>query len=217
MDYQGNYFPDEPDEHQSKTLKNIKSIFKWTMYGISFVIYAVIFYILFINRDSKVLEKNYIHTVEQYEGIEIDSMDLYRINTRIFMNDDGSIQVHNVDYSHRYSTMEIGIKYNAKKNTDNLREDALEYILTDAHGRQYDIVNIEEASRGRYGFSRIAFEGLNIDLDSNDLRYDIEKPAKVRSNEEYTLTVIRKSDKSVLFEFIIYDNSTTFNKTEYNN
>lgn len=215
MDYQGNYFPDEPDENQSKVFKNIKAIFKWTMYGISFVIYALIFYILFINRDSKILERNYIHTISQYEEIDIDENDMYRINTILFMNEDGSIQLHNVDYFHDLSVMEIGLKFNAKKTAYGEKTDALEYILTDANGNVYPIINNVEDSRGRYGFSRIAFGDIKIDLDSNDLKYN-DNPTLVRSNEKYMLKVIRKSDGAQLHEFVVYDNSTTFNHTEYN-
>ena len=216
MDYQGNYFPDEPDENQSKIYRIVKGTFKWIMYGISFVIYALIFVILFINRDSKVLEKNFLHTLSGYESIDTEGNYLYRINTKIFMNEDGSLQLHNVDYSEEFGVMEIGVKFNVKKLTDNLRENALEFVLSDKNGNRFPIVNCIEENRGRYGFNRIAFSGLNIDLDSNDLRYDSEHPTETRSNEEYTLSVYRKSDNALLYEFIIYDNTTTFSRTEYN-
>ncbi len=216
MDYQGNYFPDEPDENQSKVYKNIKGFFKWTMYGISFVIYALIFFILFINRDSKILEKNYIHTLPEFEDLDTDDLEQYRINTITFMNDDGSIQLYNVDYFDDLGVMEIGIKYNAKKNTDGVKTEALEYILSDYNGNEFPIINCEEHGRGRYGFARIAFNGIDINLDSNDLRFDKEKALFVRTKEHYTLKVIRKSDNELLYEFLVYDNSTTFNSTEYN-
>ncbi|MBE6692811.1 MAG: hypothetical protein E7586_05780 [Ruminococcaceae bacterium] len=216
MDYQGNYFPDEPDEHQSKAYKIIKGTFKWIMYGISFIIYALIFVILFINRDSKILEKNYIHNLSEYESINTEGNSLYRINTKIFMNEDGSLQLHNLDYSEEFSVIEIGVKFNAKKLTDGLRENALDFVLSDENGNIYPIINTINESRGRYGFNRIMFGGINIDLDSNDLRYDSEHPTEARSNEKYTLSVYRKSDNSLLYEFLVYDNTTTFSRTEYN-
>ncbi len=216
MDYQGNYFPDEPDENQSKVYKIVKGTFKWIMYGISFVIYALIFVILFINRDSKILEKNFIHTVSGYENIDTEGDSLYRINTKIFMNEDGSLQLHNIDYSDEFDVIEIGVKFNAKKLTDNSRDNALEFVLTDKNGNEFSLINRLEESRGRYGFNRIIFSGLNINLDANDLRYNSDQPTEVRSNEEYTLKVYRKSDNTLLYEFLLYDNSTTFSRTEYN-
>ncbi len=214
MDYQGNYFPKDKDENESKTYKTIKGIVKWTMYGISFIIYALIFYILIANRDSDILEKNFMKDVVD-KDLNNENTVLYQINTRIFMNDDGSLQTMNVNYSKEYKLLEIGIKYNAKKLTDGAHADALDYILYDSEGKQYSLVNIVQDSSSRYGFARICFSEVDIDLDSNDLRYDSEKPDKPRTGITYFLDVVRKSDNNKLFSFEIYNNKTTFSKTEY--
>lgn len=215
MDYQGNYFPEEQDENSSKTYRTIKGVFKWTMYGLSFVLYAVLFYILFINRDSDILETNYMHSLPEYENADTESFDLYRINTKIFMNDDGSLQLYNVDYSNKYNLLEIGVKFNAKKLTNGDRGDCLTYKLTDNDGKEYTLVNIVSDSGGRYGFSRICFTDVNIDLDSNDLRYDKEKSDVPRAEKSYKLSVYRNADRKLLFEFDLYDNTVTFAHTDY--
>lgn len=215
MDYQGNYFPEEHDENESKIYRIVKKIFKWTMYGISFVIYALIFYILIINRDSKIIETNYFSELPQIGNVDTETMELYRINSRVFMNEDGSIQLHNIDYSDEYGLLEIGVKFNANKLTDGDHGDCLNYILTDSDGNTYPCVYLKTDSGGRYGFSRLCFTGIDFDLDSNDLRYDTEKSTEVRTNNIYKLAVTRKSDNELLYEFTIYDNSTTFSKTEY--
>lgn len=216
MDYQGNYFPKDRDENESKTYKTIKGIIKWTMYGISFIIYALIFYILIVNRDSDILEKNHIKSVIG-DHINTDTSTLYQINTRIFMNDDGSLQTINVNYSDEYEFLEIGIKYNARKLTDGYSKDSLSYILYDSEGNVYPLVKIVEDHSRRYGFSRLCFSNVNFDLDSNDLRYDVEKPEGNRTGISYYLDIVRKSDNNKLFTFEIYNNATTFSKTEYNN
>lgn len=214
MDYQGNYFPKDKDENESKTYRTIKGIIKWTMYGISFIIYALIFYILIANRDSDILERNFIKDVVVNDFNAEDTV-LYQINTRVFMNDDGSLQTINVNYSDEFNLLEIGIKYNARKLTNGAHTDALDYILYDNEGNKYSLVNIVQDSSRRYGFARICFSDIEIDLDSNDLRYDSEKPDKPRSNVTYYLDVVRKTDNSKLFSFEIYNNKTTFTKTEY--
>ena len=226
MDYQGNYFPDEPDENESKIYRTVKRIFKWTMYGISFLVYAVLFYILIANRDSSVLENNYFTDIEGYESLNKDEMVLYRINTKIFMNDDGSLQLHNIDYSDRYGVLEIGVKFNAKKLTDGEYGDPLDFTLKDTEGNVLPMVNVVTDDQGRYGFYRICFSGIDIDLNSNDLRYDPELTDLPKLIQKFTLTVSRKSDGAVIpvsvsdgetiNEFTIYDNSTTFNSTNYN-
>ena len=58
MDYQGNYFPDDHDENESVIYRRVKKFFKKLMYGTSVLVYIFIFYMIFRNGDSKILEKN---------------------------------------------------------------------------------------------------------------------------------------------------------------
>ncbi|MBO4501220.1 MAG: hypothetical protein J5760_03170, partial [Clostridia bacterium] len=173
MDYQGNYFPEDEDERSSVTYKRVKGFFKWTMYGISFVVYALLFYLIFVNRDRALLEKNYMHLINGYTDIDTSEVELLRINPREFMNDDGSLQVYNVDYAAGKGLIEMGIRFNANKLTEGDNGDVLDYVLEDSDGNVYKMVNKVTDSGGRYGFARICFEKLNIDLASNDL--EIEK------------------------------------------
>ena len=227
MDYQGNYFPEEQDENESKIYRTVKGIFKWTMYGISFVVYGIILFLIFINRDSKILETNYMAELDEVNAVDTDDIELYRMNTKIFMNDDGSLQLHNVDYSDEYGILELGIKFNAKKLTDGVYEDSLIYVLEDSNGNKYEEVNSVSDRGGRYGFERVCFRGVKISLDSNDLRfnntlYGAVKPALTVSNAEiirdktkFTLSVYHASDNELIFKFDLYDNSVTFHHTEY--
>ncbi|MBR5746522.1 MAG: hypothetical protein IKX92_04600 [Clostridia bacterium] len=242
MDYQGNYFPEDEDERSSVTYKRVKGVIKWTMYGISFVVYALLFYFIFVNRDRALLEENYMHTVPGYTDMNVAEISLLRINPREFMNDDGSLQVYNVDYAPDRGLIEMGIRFNANKLTDGERGDVLEYRLEDSDGNEYKLVNKKTDSGGRYGFARICFEGLSIDLSSNDL--EVEKLLSPDAKEaadgdsrsyreylddmvkdyprntycKYTLSVyyVRESEKVLLHTFMIYDNQAVFYKTDYN-
>lgn len=228
MDYQGNYFPNEQDENESKVYRTVKGIFKWTMYGISFVIYGIILFLMFINRDSKILEKNCFADLNEFKNTDPDDIELFDINTRIFMNNDGSLQVHNVDYSNEYGILEIGVKFNAKKITNGIYDDSLKFILKDSNGNNYELVNKVSDSGGRYGFERLTFKGVTLPLDSNDLRfnnalYGASKPALTVNNAEvlrdktsFTLYVFKTANDELIHEFVIYDISVTFNHTEYN-
>ncbi|MBQ3231150.1 MAG: hypothetical protein IJB49_09065 [Clostridia bacterium] len=228
MDYQGNYFPEEHDENESKIYRTVKGIFKWTMYGISFVLYGVIFFLLFINRDSKILERNYMAEIEGYADVENENGEFYGINTKDFMNYDGSIQLFHVDYSKTHSLLEIGVKFNADKIANSGIADSdievpkeeratqLAYILTDSNGNVYDLEHKVDDYGGRYGFARITFSGVDIDLDSNNLRYDSDSPTDARTGVSYSLSVYRCSDGELMNTFKIYDNAVTFQKSEYN-
>jgi len=216
MDYQGNYFPEEQDEKASKTYRTIKGIFKWTMYGISFLLYGALFVIIFINRDSKILETNYMSSFISVESIDTDDIELFRINAKEFMNDDGSLQLYNVDYSDEYNFIEMGVKFNANKLTDGDNGDCLDYELIDSDGNNYELVNRITDDGGRYGFSRLCFSGIDIDLDSNDLRYE-NNPEKERTDVTYTLIITHRDDKKEIHRFLVYDNSVTFMETDYEN
>lgn len=227
MDYQGNYFPEEHDENESKIYRNVKRVFKWGMYGISFVIYGILMFLLFVNRDSGILETNYMTEISGMSEVNGNDIELYRINTRVFMNELGSLQLYSVDYAPEYGLIEIGVKFNAKKLTNEDYGDCLDYILTDSLGNTYKLVNKVTDSGGRYGFSRLCFEGISFDFKSNDLKYneallhaatptltDASKLWK-RSNVTYSFAVYRKSDGELLYDFLLYDNSTVFNSTDY--
>ena len=227
MDYQGNYFPEEQDENESKVYRNVKRVFKWCLYGTSFVVYAILIFLLFVNRNSDILETNYMTELSGMNEVDGDDIELYRINTRIFMNELGSLQLYSVDYAPEYGLLEVGVKFNAKKLTNEDYGDCLDYILTDSEGNSYKLVNKKTDSGGRYGFSRICFEGLDIDFKSNDLRYHdalnhsarpvLTDSSKLwtRSDLKYNLAIYRKSDGELLYDFLLYDNATTFNSTDY--
>ena len=216
MDYQGNYFPEEHDENESKIYRIVKGTIKWTMYGISFLLYIIFFVVVVINRDSYILEKNYMNELPAFENVSTDDIDLYRINTPVFMNDDGSLQLHNIDYSQEYGILEIGVKYNANKDTvtKGERGDAIEYVLTDSDGNRYPRAKHVVDSAGRYGFARICFSGIDIDLNENDLRQDGDNP--FGAGKLYQLTLYRKSDGYKLHTFDLYDNTVKFYSTDYN-
>jgi hypothetical protein len=186
------------------------------MYGISFLLYIIFFVVIVINRDSYILEKNYMNELPEFENVDTKDIELYRINSRVFMTDDGSIQLHNIDYSEEYGILEIGIKYNANKDTvtKGERGDAIEYVLTDSNGNRYSRVKHVIDSAGRYEFARICFSGIDIDLDQNDLRQEGDN--QYGKGKLYQLTLYRKSDGHKLHTFDIYDNSVTFYKTEFN-
>ena len=226
MDYQGNYFPDDHDENESKIYRTVKRIFKWTMYGISLLIYIILFVVLIANKDSGILEKNYFTDIEEYKDVDKDEMSLYNIHTRIFMNDDGSLQLHDIDYSDKYCLLEIGVKFNAKKVTDGEYGDSLNFELKDEKGNIYPVINIVTDKNGRYGFYRVCFSGIDIDINSNDLYYDPQTNPEPKKIQKFTLIVSRKADGKIIpvkiedgksvDEFIIYDNKTTFSSIDYN-
>lgn len=218
MDYQGNNFPEERDERESKTYRTVKGIFKWTMYGISFLVYAIIFYLLFANRDSKILDRMYFtEEAREIAASESGEFEVYRINSADFMNYYGTLQLYSNYYAEDAKVLEIGLKYNAKELADG-KTDSFYYTLTDSDGNEYECTNIVTDSHGRYGFARVCFSGVDLKLDLNDLRYKAdadENKSGSRVNTIWYFKIKRIDDGSEVGSFAVYKNSTVFSKVDY--
>lgn len=193
MDYQGNYFPDEVDERESKTYRIVKKTLKIILYGCSALVWVLLFYFLFINRDRDVLENNYFKELPAYDA-QSGEIELIRVNPREFMNYDGSFQVFNVDYAESLHALEIGVKYNKNhfkvKSADGAERDLDPlFTLVDNNGREYELAYVKTDSGGRYAFFRLCFTGMTFDLESNDVNVDKvlreQAQAETETREEY--------------------------------
>ena len=227
MDYQGNYFKEEHDERESKTYRVVKGIFKWTMYAISFLIYGIIFYMIFANRDSKILKNMYFTDEAIQQAAEMgDAYNVYQVNPKEFMNGNGTFQIYNVYYAEDSNLLEIGIKFNKKKLCEN---DASKMTVTlkDSEGNVYTPVNILKDEHGKYGFLRICYGNINLNLSQNDLKFkpDGEHKTGDRKDIKYTLQAFspckyynetkEKEEPEYKENFKIYDNSTVFTRTDF--
>lgn len=216
MDYQGNYFPEDRDERESKIYRRVKGAFKWTMYGISFLIYIIIFYVIFSNRDSKILDDMYFTpSVVQQAEEQGDDFRFFCINASDFMNYDGTVQLYHIYYAEDCDTIEIGVKVNTKKLTDG-DSDGLRFVLSDSNGNTFEPANIVTDAHGKYAFARVCFENVDLKLDLNDLRY--ERPEGQEDKRENTIWYfsIKHTEKDTSLETLtIYKNNTVFTKADF--
>ena len=229
MDYQGNYFKDDDiDENESKIHKTVRLIFKYILYGFSLIVWVLIIYFLIVNRDRDIVTENYMHELETLQNVDTDKITLTRINPREFMNYDGSVQVYNVDYSDEFGLLELGVKYNVNKVGVQLSDGTFktlepEFVLTDSDGTRYNIAYTKNESGGRYAFYRICFEGICIDLESNDLKFEAAKEADPefrRTSKAYYLYIYDKNDprgenREEIEKFLIYNNNAVVYPTDY--
>ena len=166
MDYQGNYFPEEHDERESKTYRTVKGIFKWTMYGLSFLVYAIIFFVIFSSCDSRIITRNYYGGY--IENFDPAGETVYRLNTEEFMNYDGSVQLSDIDYSDKYGFLEVGVKLNAKKQLGGNKDERFEAVLTDNLGNTFTLAGVQRDTNLRYSFARFSFSGVALDLAQHE-------------------------------------------------
>ncbi len=231
MDIEGKHFPDEEDEHSSKTGKRISKIVFRVLAICSAAAYIICFARIFSSCDSSLLEK--ITFSENALDLYYDSPDkfvTYKINTKDFMEYYGTITLSNVVYAETAGELEIGVKYNTKitdaeKNNANGEFESypLVYRLYDQKGNEYQPCNRINTEKGRYKFERISFSGLKIDFSENDLNtneyyasgedvfFDTEE---TESGEKYTLEIYNPVTKETK-KFVIYDNHTTYKLIEF--
>lgn len=197
MDYQGNYFPEEHDERESKTYRTVKGIFKWTMYGLSFLVYAIIFFVIFSSCDSRIITQNYYGGY--IENFDPAGETVYRLNTEEFMNYDGSVQLSDIDYSDKYGFLEVGVKLNAKKQLGGNKDERFEAVLTDNLGNTFTLAGVQRDTNLRYSFARFSFSGVALDLAQHE---------NGESSADYgrylTLTIYRAGGGEVIDSFTVY-------------
>ena len=169
MDYKG-YDEEEELENPWNTegTRRIKRIFKAIFYSISFVVYAVLFFIFFTSCEPGMFDKMFFtEKTREFARQNPEAIQIYKIRPKDFMNYDGSIELAHIYYAKNTEELEVGVKYNLKKLTDGKVEGALVYILEDSDGNFYTTVSEVYDSNRRYGYARVTFSSVNIDLTQN--------------------------------------------------
>ncbi len=167
MDYEGNYFPDEEEEELPRAKKIRKKIIRYSFYSLIIAVYVIAFVVIFANCEHKIYEE-YIFSPKANElyKADPDAFAVYELFPRVFMNYDGSVQISGVAYAENASELELGIKYN-KNLLINEKGEGPEFSLVDSDGKVYKLCNSKAATKGRYNYLRLCFEGVVLDLDGN--------------------------------------------------
>ncbi|PKM63291.1 MAG: hypothetical protein CVU97_00920 [Firmicutes bacterium HGW-Firmicutes-21] len=172
MDYKGNQFEDDDEDegypNKSKTGKRVKKIFKYLMYSISFLIYAVVLFSIFSTCDPGMITK--MHFSDQAREMaerNPDNFVVYSVKPAKFMDYYGTVQLKSIYYAETANEFEIGIQFNLQKISDGKVDDALVFVLTDNEGNYYPVVNIVTGSNRKYGYARVSFGGVSLALEEN--------------------------------------------------
>ena len=226
MDYKGEYFPEEELLDIEWTAARIaKAIFKGILYFIAIFIYLFFFFRFFTSCDPAMVEKTFLspHAREVYESDPSD-FPIYRINSTN-TNSDGTVMLRRIIYAEKVSEVEIGVRFVVDKTAPGK---TVEYRLTDSAGHEYDIVNRESMTRYNYGYERIAFGGVTLDLSANetlnppqteessssDLTVsEDEFDTEIRKGVVYTFSIY--ADGELIESFDFYSNLTPVTETAY--
>ncbi|HAN21207.1 MAG: hypothetical protein A2Y15_03855 [Clostridiales bacterium GWF2_36_10] len=217
MDF-NNYDGDSEEElypHQSKTTKRIKYTFRYILYGISALVWGGILFILLSSCDPGLLDAMiFSDEAREIAQKDPDSFTVYKLQPIDYMNYNGSVQIKNIYYAEKVDEIDLCVKFNIDKISHGKLNDALVYILTDSNGNYYPVVNIMTDSNRKYGYARVSFDNVVLDLEKNkyynyttshDWVSEIDK--KFNGNNESNnldISIDETEDKGVTYTLSVY-------------
>ncbi|MEG2004239.1 MAG: hypothetical protein RR057_06525, partial [Clostridia bacterium] len=131
---------------------------------------------IIVRSDDKII-KTTILSNEAQSIFRLDENDfpLYNVYTKIYMNNDATIQLKNNVYAPKANELELGLRFSAKLFEDGVNAEPY-YVLVDSNGNEYPLVNRERRVKNivlsdiikfQYIFERISFGSLYFDTSLN--------------------------------------------------
>ncbi len=178
------------DERESKTFRLIKNILKWTVYGLSALVWILILAVVFSTRESKIYEQMMFTEATEKLAEQTEDYRVHQVYIKEFMNDSGDITLssNTCYYAPETGELTVGVRYN-KKLTDSDTTDSIRYVLKDQDGNEYSAVVLDEDAIGRYGYARVCFTGLSLPLA------EIDSQSKQTGDGTFVLTLTMYSVK----------------------
>lgn len=169
MDFKDDAYDEEVDLQSYKITpsKTAKLAFKSVFYFFVLVIYGLLMLRFFVSCDLGMVDKaHFSDKAREIYTNAPDSFETYNIHTPITFNEQKSLNLKTIVYSPTVNELEIGVKFK-KTITGGSTEPLLEYELVDSDGNSYEIASRISDNRYDYGYERISFKGVKLDLDKN--------------------------------------------------
>ena len=187
----------------SKAYRIVKGCFKGVLYGASALVWILMLYVVFTNRESKLMDQMHFTDETRSLAEQTEDFRVYRLYPADFMNQGGRITLSGFFYARETGELELCVKYN-KKLTDGNTEDGIRYVLTDQDGTEYPLKRIETDAIGRYGYARICFGGLSIPVEEDD-KWDLQ----------LTLFLYQKDSEQPLATYLNSDRTEEINNARF--
>ncbi len=169
MDYRGDYFPDdELLDLRWTSGKVVKAIFKSFIYFCAIAIYLVIFFRMYISKELDLVKQTFLsEEARQVYAADPKGFELYRVDSKSTSSKSGAVMLRRMVYAPDVNEFEIGVRFNSKKLTDGNLDRPLSYVLKDNKGNVFEMVGRVSDSRFEYGYERICFGNVFIDVSDN--------------------------------------------------
>lgn len=209
MDYKGDYFPDEELLDMRWTSgKVVKAVFKSFIYFCAIALYLVIFFRMFVSCEAGLVKDTYL-SPEAREIYLSNKQDfpLYRVDSKYTSSESGEVMLRRMVFAPKVNEFEVGVRFNSRKLTGGDLDRPLSYVLRDNKGNTYEMVNRESTSRFEYGYERVCFKGITIDVADNVSYREPESIdySNAFGDEDVSLGgIVDIVDDSVSFYFDVY-------------
>lgn len=169
MDYRGDYFPDdELLDLRWTSGKVVKAVFKSFIYFCAIAIYLVIFFRMYVSKEMKLVTQSILSDeAKQVYVADPKGFELYRVDSKYTSSDSGTVMLRRMIYAPDVNEFEIGVRYNSRRLTNDDLNEPLTYILKDNKGNVFEMANRVSDSRFEYGYERVCFKGVFIDVSDN--------------------------------------------------
>ncbi len=183
------------DERESKVFRLIKNILKWTVCGLSALVWVLILVTVFSTRESKVFEKMLFTEATEQVAKQTDDYRVHQVYIQDYMTDKENTKLVALSSSDCYYAAETGeLSVGIKYNKTLVGDDSVLYVLKDQDGNEYPAVVLDEDEIGRFAYARVCFTGLSLPLEEIDGRSTQTGDGKF----VLTLTLYRKENGSLL-------------------
>lgn len=183
------------DERESKTFRLIKNIFKWTVCGLSALVWILILVTAFSTRESKIFEEMMFTDATEQVAARTDDYRVHQIYIQDYMTDKENTKLIALSSSDCYYAPETGeLSLGIQYNKTLVGSGSVSYVLKDQDGNEFPAVVMDEDEIGRFAYARICFTGLSIPLEEKDGRSVQTGDGKF----VLTLTLYRTEDGALL-------------------
>ena len=228
MSFDDNDFDEVQDERESKVFRIIKKTLKWTVAGLSALVWILILAVVFTTRESDLFDEMLFTEATKQAAESKDDYRVHQIYISDYMTDKENTKMVALSASHCFyasetGEMTVGIKYN-KSLAD---AEGIRYVLTDSDGKEYEAVILDEDEIGRFGYARVCFVGLSLPLEeknersvqTGDGKYTLTL-ALYRASDGAPLATYTKKDGEDIIEvndstFVLFDANTSSRMADY--
>lgn len=237
MDYRDDSLFEEEiglEEHRMTPAKRAKLFFKVFFYFLVILTYGLLMMRFFVSCDVPLLNKiTFSENTKQIYNKSPNDFRVFNVYTPVTFNLNRTLLIKSVAYTPNGEELEFGVRFK-KTIAGGSTAPTLEYKLVDSDGNEYEVVSRISEERYDYGYERISFGGVKLNLERNITKrvadgesvdnrkhsnYDeSDYEAKVENNDDpenvkYKLYVYYKETR--LRAFLIYDDDVPISKEKY--